>query len=141
MPKGNGSVSEFAGGRLPRVPWGPAGRAEGLGAGLGGWALPPPGGGVAGLRRAKRRARRVPAHLEAALGRWNAVGSRGRAARLRRTDWPAPLHLGPALAGYRMLSLADRLRVGRAALAMRFLGPRVAAVDVEQPWRELASSP
>jgi glutamate racemase len=27
------------------------------------------------------------------------------------------------------------------ALAMRFLGPRVAAVDVEQPWRELASSP
>lgn len=26
-------------------------------------------------------------------------------------------------------------------LAMRFLGPRVAAVDVEQPWRELASSP
>jgi glutamate racemase len=27
------------------------------------------------------------------------------------------------------------------ALALRFLGPRVAAVDVEQPWRELASSP
>lgn len=26
------------------------------------------------------------------------------------------------------------------ALAMRFLGPRLAAVDVEQPWRELASS-
>ncbi|HSJ46472.1 MAG TPA: glutamate racemase [Euzebyales bacterium] len=25
-------------------------------------------------------------------------------------------------------------------LAMRFLGPRLAAVDVEQPWRELASS-
>jgi glutamate racemase len=26
------------------------------------------------------------------------------------------------------------------ALAVRFLGPRLAAVDVEQPWRELASS-
>ncbi len=29
---------------------------------------------------------------------------------------------------------------GFRGLAMRFLGPRLAAVDVEQPWRELASS-
>lgn len=41
--------------------------------------------------------------------------------RLRRHGLPAPFHLAPALARYRHLSLADRLRLGRAALALRRL--------------------
>jgi squalene-associated FAD-dependent desaturase len=48
-------------------------------------------------------------------------------ARLRRTALPGPLHMGRALAGYSFLSPAQRLRVGRAALAMRFLDPSRAA--------------
>jgi squalene-associated FAD-dependent desaturase len=40
-------------------------------------------------------------------------------ARLRRNRLPAPLHLGPALLRYRHLSLADRLRIGQAALALQ----------------------
>jgi squalene-associated FAD-dependent desaturase len=50
-------------------------------------------------------------------------------ARLRRNALPAPLHLGPALARYPLLSLAERLRVGRAALAMRSLDPADPALD------------
>jgi squalene-associated FAD-dependent desaturase len=44
-------------------------------------------------------------------------------ARLRRTGLPGPLHLGAALAGYRLLSYPQRLRVARAALAMAALNP------------------
>ncbi len=40
-------------------------------------------------------------------------------ARLRRDSLPAPLHLGRSLLGYRHLGVADRLRLGRAALALR----------------------
>ncbi len=40
---------------------------------------------------------------------------------LRRDPLPAPLHLARSLVGYRHLSLADRLRLGRAALALRRL--------------------
>nr|MDA8320894.1 FAD-dependent oxidoreductase [Actinomycetota bacterium] len=58
------------------------------------------------------------------------LSERGRA-RLRRTNWPAPLHLGPALASYRLLSLPERLRVGRAALGMRFLDPASPDADVQ----------
>ena len=58
------------------------------------------------------------------------LSERGRA-RLRRTNWPAPLHLGPALAGYRLLSLPERLKVGRAALGMRFLDPAAPSADVQ----------
>jgi squalene-associated FAD-dependent desaturase len=50
-------------------------------------------------------------------------------ARLRRNRLPGPLHLGAALARYPMLSLAERARVGQAALAMRFLNPDDPALD------------
>jgi hydroxysqualene dehydroxylase len=47
----------------------------------------------------------------------------GSIGRLRRSGMPAPLHLGGALARYRHLSPADRLRAGRAAMALRRLNP------------------
>ncbi len=47
----------------------------------------------------------------------------GGRARLRRTALPGPLHMGAALARYPLLSPAERLRVARAALAMRWLDP------------------
>ena len=53
----------------------------------------------------------------------------GRAARLRRNGLPAPLHLGSALLGYRLLRPAQRLRFVRAALAMRRLDRAAPAVD------------
>jgi uncharacterized protein with NAD-binding domain and iron-sulfur cluster len=53
----------------------------------------------------------------------------GRTARLRRNGLPAPLHLGATLASYRFLSLPERLRVARAALAMRFTDPAAPALD------------
>ncbi len=49
-----------------------------------------------------------------------------RTARLRRVTLPAPLHLGPALARYGHLSVAERVRLGRAVLALRDL-------DLEDP--------
>jgi squalene-associated FAD-dependent desaturase len=50
-------------------------------------------------------------------------------ARLRRTGMPSPLHMTGALAGYRLLPAADRLRVARAALAFRFLDPARPGLD------------
>ena len=50
-------------------------------------------------------------------------------ARLRRTALPGPLHMGRALTGYRLLSLAERLKVARAALALRFVDPADRAID------------
>jgi squalene-associated FAD-dependent desaturase len=50
-------------------------------------------------------------------------------ARLRRTGLPAPLHLGQALFGYRLLNPMQRLRFTRAALAMRALDRTDPAVD------------
>ena len=50
-------------------------------------------------------------------------------ARLRRSALPSPLHLARALAGYRLLSLAERARVGRAALAFWFADPASTALD------------
>jgi squalene-associated FAD-dependent desaturase len=55
------------------------------------------------------------------------VGS--RSARLRRNGLPSPFHLAGALAGYPLLSLAERARVGRAALAFRMADPASAALD------------
>ncbi|MGN6796470.1 MAG: hydroxysqualene dehydroxylase HpnE [Streptosporangiaceae bacterium] len=52
-----------------------------------------------------------------------------RTARLRRTALPGPLHFGKALARYRLLSLTERTKVARAALAMRFLDPADPALD------------
>jgi squalene-associated FAD-dependent desaturase len=57
------------------------------------------------------------------------VLSPGGQARLRRTALPGPLHFGQALAGYRLLSPTERLRVSRAALPMRFLDPADPALD------------
>jgi squalene-associated FAD-dependent desaturase len=52
-----------------------------------------------------------------------------RPARLRRSTLPAPLHLGWALARYRLLSPAERLAAARAALAARGLDPADPALD------------
>jgi squalene-associated FAD-dependent desaturase len=54
----------------------------------------------------------------------------GRTARLRRIPGvPAPLHLSASLAGFGLLSVPDRLRVGRGALALRLLNPANPALD------------
>jgi squalene-associated FAD-dependent desaturase len=50
-------------------------------------------------------------------------------ARLRRSGLPGPLHMGPTLAGYPLLSLSERLRVTQAALAMKRVDPADPAVD------------
>ena len=52
-----------------------------------------------------------------------------RTARLRRGHLPAPLHLGASLARYHHLSLGDRLRLGRAALALRSIDLADPALD------------
>jgi squalene-associated FAD-dependent desaturase len=49
--------------------------------------------------------------------------------RLRRRRLPAPLHLLPALAGYPLISLSERARVGQAVLAMRAVVPGAEATD------------
>jgi hydroxysqualene dehydroxylase len=54
---------------------------------------------------------------------------RPRQARLWRLDLPAPLHLGPALLAYRLLSRRDRLRLGLAALPLRSLDLDDPALD------------
>jgi squalene-associated FAD-dependent desaturase len=53
----------------------------------------------------------------------------GRQARLRRTGLPSPLHLAGALARYPLLSLPERARVARAALAFRHADPADAGLD------------
>ncbi|MEU9589423.1 hydroxysqualene dehydroxylase HpnE [Streptomyces sp. NPDC048219] len=52
-----------------------------------------------------------------------------RLGRLRRDALPVPLHLGRSLATYPHLSLAERARVGRAALALRQLDLTDPALD------------
>jgi squalene-associated FAD-dependent desaturase len=56
----------------------------------------------------------------------------GRRERLRRTALPGPLHMGQALTGYGFLSRAQRLRVGRAALAMAALDPAKPELDQQR---------
>src|ERR1700691_4173992 len=53
-------------------------------------------------------------------------------ARLRRSGLLAPLHLGASLASYRFLSLPERLRVGRAALALHSLDPAEPGLDAHR---------
>jgi protoporphyrinogen oxidase len=53
----------------------------------------------------------------------------GGPARLFRTGLPSPLHLTSSLTRYKLLPLADRLKVGRAALAMKFVDPGDPATD------------
>ncbi|MFE0224521.1 hydroxysqualene dehydroxylase HpnE [Streptomyces albidoflavus] len=57
---------------------------------------------------------------------------RGRLGRLRRNALPVPLHLGPSLARYPHLSLAEKAAVGRAALALRRLDPADPALDRQE---------
>jgi squalene-associated FAD-dependent desaturase len=57
------------------------------------------------------------------------VAPGGRVSHIRRTGAPAPLHLGRALLGYAHLDWRDRLRLGRAALALQRLDPDDAALD------------
>ncbi|WP_369194841.1 hydroxysqualene dehydroxylase HpnE [Streptomyces djakartensis] len=54
-----------------------------------------------------------------------------RLGRLRRDALPVPLHLGRSLATYPHLSLAERARVGRAALALKNLDPADPALDAQ----------
>ncbi|OAH12504.1 15-cis-phytoene desaturase [Streptomyces jeddahensis] len=62
-----------------------------------------------------------------------ANGSRNglRLGRLRRTALPVPLHLASSLATYPHLSLAERAKVGRAALALKKLDPADPALDAQ----------
>ena len=60
-----------------------------------------------------------------------AVRSPTRAGRLRRSALPAPLHLAGALARYPWLSLGDRLRFVRAALALRGVDTADPATDLD----------
>ncbi|MFI1710581.1 hydroxysqualene dehydroxylase HpnE [Streptomyces griseoruber] len=54
-----------------------------------------------------------------------------RLGRLRRDALPVPLHLGRSLAAYPHLSLAERARVGRAALALKGLDLADPALDTQ----------
>ncbi|MBL3803401.1 hydroxysqualene dehydroxylase HpnE [Streptomyces sp. BRB081] len=54
---------------------------------------------------------------------------RRRLGRLRRNALPVPFHLGPSLARYPHLSLAEKAAVGRAALALGRLDPADPALD------------
>jgi squalene-associated FAD-dependent desaturase len=56
----------------------------------------------------------------------------GGQARLRRNSLPAPLHLAGALARYGLLTPAERLKVGRAALGMRFADPASPRLDEQR---------
>jgi squalene-associated FAD-dependent desaturase len=53
-------------------------------------------------------------------------------ARLRRDALPTPLHLARALMSYPLLSIAERAKVGRAALAFRFADPASPDLDRER---------
>jgi squalene-associated FAD-dependent desaturase len=53
----------------------------------------------------------------------------GSVRRLRRTAWPAPLHLAPLLARLPWLSPLERIRAARAVLALRRLDPSDPTVD------------
>ena len=63
-----------------------------------------------------------------------APGANGqpRKGRLRRTVLPGPLHMLPALGRYPFLSLAERARVSRPALAMRFVDPADPRADTQR---------
>ncbi|MGH3341879.1 MAG: hydroxysqualene dehydroxylase HpnE [Carbonactinosporaceae bacterium] len=57
--------------------------------------------------------------------------STDRRTRLRRVGLPAPFHLVPTLAAYPLLGPPDRVRVLRAAAALRSLDPEEPALDVQ----------
>ncbi|HEY1617503.1 MAG TPA: FAD-dependent oxidoreductase [Streptosporangiaceae bacterium] len=53
----------------------------------------------------------------------------GKQARLRRSSLPAPLHMTGTLARYGLLTPAERIKAGRAALGMRFANPASPRLD------------
>jgi squalene-associated FAD-dependent desaturase len=57
------------------------------------------------------------------------VAPGGRTGSIRRSSFPAPLHLGAALLSYPFLSPGERVRAALTALAMRRLDPSDPAVD------------
>lgn len=61
----------------------------------------------------------------------DAAGPRPRLGRLRRNALPAPLHLAASLARYPHLSPAERVSVGRVALALRRIDPGRCGLDGE----------
>jgi beta-lactamase regulating signal transducer with metallopeptidase domain len=67
---------------LPELPWWPFALVAGVWATHAAWVAQKIARAVLYLRRAKRRARRMPAHLEARLARWTTLRGSGRAARL-----------------------------------------------------------
>jgi protoporphyrinogen oxidase len=67
------------------------------------------------------------------------TGTGNGSARLRRSSLPSPLHLAGALAGYPLLSLAERARVGRAALAFRLADPASPDLDRQRLGEWLAA--
>jgi len=64
---------------------------------------------------------RLQDRFDVTVLRPGAPGRPPRRARLRRNGLPGPLHLGAALAAYPLLSVPERLSVGRAALAIQRL--------------------
>lgn len=83
------------------------------------------------LRLLDRMGVRDKVHLQRRLdvpvrsGRFSGLG------RIRRNGMPAPLHLGPALASYRWLSVAERVAAMRAALAMGRVDRTAAETDAQ----------
>jgi squalene-associated FAD-dependent desaturase len=66
-------------------------------------------------------------------------GTGSQRARLRRSSLPSPLHLAGALARYPLLSVAERARVGRAALAFRLADPASPELDRQRLGEWLAA--
>jgi squalene-associated FAD-dependent desaturase len=67
------------------------------------------------------------------------VSPGGRETVLRRSRLPAPLHLAGALARYPHLTIPQRVRAGRAALALGRLGPSTRGLDEQTLGQWLAA--
>ena len=67
------------------------------------------------------------------------TGTGSAGGRLRRSGLPSPLHLAGALARYPLLSVAERARVGRAALAFRLADPASPGLDRQRLGEWLAA--
>ncbi|MFG1622544.1 hydroxysqualene dehydroxylase HpnE [Kribbella sp. NPDC049227] len=70
-------------------------------------------------------------HLQPRLDVPVRSGRHAGVGRIRRTKMPAPLHLGPALATYRWLSMAERIQAVRAALALDRVDRENLATDAQ----------
>ncbi|GAA1120918.1 hydroxysqualene dehydroxylase HpnE [Kribbella jejuensis] len=83
------------------------------------------------LRLLDRLGVRDQVHLQQRLDVPVRSGRYGGVGRIRRNRMPAPLHLGPALASYRWLSVAERVAAVRAALAMGRVDRTAAETDAQ----------